>query len=54
MKKEYVVKTYKGKDTEENTKIFFDNEVWEYIDTAYQEGLKIAVFELGECLLDWS
>ena len=32
----------------------FEKELWELVDKAKKEGLNIAVFELGECVLDWS
>ena len=34
--------------------LVYDDEIWKFIDKAKDTGDKIAVFEVSDCVLDWS
>lgn len=52
--KEYLIKTYKKEIKEPEITVVPEKELFKKIDEAKIDELWIAVFEIGECLIDWS
>lgn len=52
----YLVKdwTNKTEDQEPKLSLLVEPDVWPVIDAAKQDGHKIAVYKVGDCVLDWS
>ena len=53
MKEEYVVKKYMNPGDPEIVAVT-EEQLWEILQEAKDGGLKIAVYKLGNCVLDWS
>ena len=56
--KEYLIKNYDKRKNDKNAEctilILSEREIFKYIQNAKEKDMWIAIFEIGDCLLDWS
>lgn len=52
--KDYDAKAVKGTEERPHLRVVVGKEVWEVVEEAKRESKKIAIYLLGDCVLDWS
>lgn len=53
MQAEYLIKVFDDGEMTE-THVVYERDLWEWLDRAKHQGIKIAVHKLGDCVIDWS
>ena len=59
--KKYLIKDYTeidevadGQEIVPKIKIIWEDKIFQCLDKAHHNNLKIVVFEIGDCIIDWS
>ncbi len=54
MKKEYLAKIFKKDEDKLRVITIEEDELFRFINEWHQAGTKVALYEIKQCLLDWS